>query len=66
KLKILFWEHNGFWLYDRRLERGRFEWPEAGAGKTVVISRRELNWLLDGLSLTQHKAHPRVDARRVV
>lgn len=66
KLKILFWEHNGFWLYYRRLERGRFEWPEASAGKTVVISRRELNWLLDGLSLTQHKAHPRVDAGRVV
>ncbi len=25
KLKILYWEHNGFWLYYRRLERGRFE-----------------------------------------
>lgn len=24
KLKILYWENNGFWLYYRRLERGKF------------------------------------------
>ncbi|GMA49364.1 hypothetical protein GCM10025857_07210 [Alicyclobacillus contaminans] len=60
------WERNGFWLYYRRLERGRFQWPEANTGKTVVITRRELNWLLDGLPLTQQKAHPRVDVQRVV
>lgn len=27
KLKILYWDHNGFWLYYRRLEQGRFQWP---------------------------------------
>lgn len=27
KLKILQWEHNGFWLHYRRLERGKFQWP---------------------------------------
>ncbi|WP_431603368.1 IS66 family insertion sequence element accessory protein TnpB [Alicyclobacillus mali (ex Roth et al. 2021)] len=43
------WSHNGFWLYYRRLERGRFDWPETGDAKTMVIARRELNWLLDGL-----------------
>lgn len=66
KLKILQWQHNGFWLHYRRLERGRFEWPNATADKTVVISRRELNWLLDGLSVTQQRAHPKVFAKRVV
>ena len=24
KIKILYWEHNGFWLCYRRLERGKF------------------------------------------
>jgi transposase len=24
KLKILHWDYNGFWLYYRRLEKGRF------------------------------------------
>ena len=28
KLKIIQWEHNGFWLYYRRLEKGKFEWPD--------------------------------------
>jgi transposase len=66
KVKILCWQHNGFWLFYRRLERGRFEWPNSAEDKTVVISHRELNWLLDGLSLNQQKAHPKVVAQRVV
>lgn len=66
KLKILYWQHNGFWLYYRRLERGRFEWPDSVTDKTLVISQRELNWLLDGLSLTQRRAHPKVLAQKVV
>lgn len=66
KMKILYWQHNGFWLFYRRLERGRFEWPASSKDKTMLISRRELNWLLDGLSLTQHKAHRRVTVSTVV
>jgi len=64
KLKILHWEHNGFWLYYRRLERGTFQWPTKGI--TKAISRRELHWLLDGLSLQQTKAHPMVQTRFAV
>lgn len=65
KLKILHWEHNGFWLWYRRLERGRFAWPAAGSGP-VAISRRELRWLLDGLSWDQPQAHHAVPARTVI
>jgi len=35
KLKILFWNHNGFWLYYRRLETGRFGWPASESGKAL-------------------------------
>ena len=65
KIKILHWDYNGFWLYYRRLEKGRFKWPKEGQG-TIMITRRELRWLLDGLSLVQKKAHPAVLARIVV
>jgi transposase len=64
KLKILHWEHNGFWLHYRRLERGTFPWPEKGS--TMTVGKRELNWLLDGLSIHQKKAHPVVNARFAV
>ena len=65
KLKILHWEHNGFWLYYRRLERGKFEWP-AHAEAMTAISRRELRWLLDGLQIKQIHAHREVSARTVL
>ncbi len=65
KLKILRWEHNGFWLYYRRLERGRFQWPSSGE-QPLAISRRQLQWLLDGLSVEQRQAHHPVMARVVV
>jgi transposase len=57
KLKILRWENNGFWLYYRRLERGRFRWPQSPSGEPMTVSRRQLAWLLDGLSIEQLQAH---------
>lgn len=66
KLKILHWEHNGFWLLYRRLERGKFQWPAETGSEPIKISRRELRWLLDGLSLKQRYAHPEVTARTII
>lgn len=65
KLKMLRWDHNGFWLYYRRLERGRFPWPAPTDGAIRVISRRQLQWMLDGLALEQRQAHPAVTARTI-
>lgn len=65
KLKILRWEHNGFWLHYRRLERGHFQWPHH-SDKTMLIDRRQLQWLLDGLNLEQKQAHREVRARIIV
>jgi transposase len=57
RIKILYWDHNGFWLYYRRLERGRFRWPAHSDDEALAVSRRQLQWLLDGLSLEQRQAH---------
>jgi transposase len=57
KIKILQWDHNGFWLHYKRLETGRFRWPQKNDFQTVTISRRQLNWLMDGLELQQKHAH---------
>jgi transposase len=65
KLKILQWEHNGFWLHYKRLERGKFQWPFEQT-TPLRIGRRELNWLLDGLSIQQRGAHKEVTARTIL
>ena len=65
KIKILQWEHNGFWLHYRRLEQGKFKWPTNNS-EPLIISYRELRWLLDGLLINQHQAHKEVTARTII
>jgi len=62
KLKILHWEHKGFWLYYRRLEKGTFRWPNNNQ-EMITITARQLRWLLDGLPLELKQAHPEVKER---
>lgn len=66
KIKILRWDRNGFWLYYKRLEKGRFKWPDDKKTQTLAIDRRQLQWLLEGLTLEQKQAHKPVAARGVV
>ena len=55
-LKILFWDRNRFALYQKRLEKHRFKWPE---NREVVlqITTRELSFLLEGLDLRSVQPH---------
>lgn len=62
RLKILFWDLNGFWLFYKRLEQGRFRWPVHGTAGAMCITRRQLAWLLDGLPVEQKLAHRPVPA----
>jgi len=67
KIKILYWEHNGFWLYYRRLERGRFKWPQTDVStETIQVTERELRWLLDGLDIHEKGAHKAVKQRKII
>jgi transposase len=56
KLKVLYWELNGFCLFYKRLEKGRFKLPAPG-DKTVTITKQQLRWLLEGLDIAKIKAH---------
>jgi transposase len=66
KLKILQWDHNGFWLHYRRLERGTFQWPSKDDDSPMKVNYRQLRWLLDGLPLEQQSAHAEVTARTIL
>jgi len=59
RLKLLFWDGSGLWVCAKRLERGRFRWPQAAAGQAkVVLSHEELALLLGGLDLAQTRRRP--------
>ena len=47
-LKIIWWDQQGACLFSKRLERGRFVWPAAKAGK-VSMSSAQLAMLLEGI-----------------
>jgi transposase len=51
RIKLLEWDGDGFWLYFKRLERGRFHWPKEGDASTMVLDSKELNCLIDGARL---------------
>jgi len=65
-IKILHWDHNGFWLYFRRLEKGTFKWPSDNSKETIQVGSRELYWLLTGLSIEQKKSHQKVASNAVI
>jgi transposase len=47
-LKILFWDGQGLVLYAKRLERGRFVWPQAKDG-VVSLTPAQLSMLTEGI-----------------
>jgi transposase len=54
RLKLLFWDGSGLWVCAKRLEKGRFRWPEAaGEEAKVVLSHEEFMLLLGGIDLAQ-------------
>jgi transposase len=56
KVKILFWQSNGFWLCYKRLETDRFVWPRV-TDEVVKLTTQQLHWLLEGINLSAMKGH---------
>jgi transposase len=48
RVKLLWWDGDGWCLFAKRLERGRFVWPQAQSG-TVYLSQAQLSMLLEGI-----------------
>ena len=47
-VKLLWWSGDGMNLYAKRLERGRFAWPQASSG-AVHLTNAQLSMLLEGI-----------------
>jgi transposase len=51
-LKALYWDGQGLVLYAKRLEKGRFVWPQAKEG-TVSLTAAQLSMLVEGIDWRQ-------------
>ena len=49
RLKILYWDRNGFCLWLKRLEKDKFPWPK-NEKEAREITFKELKMLLDGIN----------------
>lgn len=49
KIKLLFWDKNGFVLYYKKLERGKFNYSRYIQDETIMITSQQLRALLMGL-----------------
>jgi transposase len=47
-IKVLWHDGQGFCLFSKRLERGRFVWPSASEG-AVTLTPAQLGYLLEGI-----------------
>ncbi|QVK17365.1 IS66 family insertion sequence element accessory protein TnpB [Mycoplasmatota bacterium] len=64
-LKILHWDYNGFWIYKKRLESGKFNWPKSEQ-EITSSSLKEFYWFLDGYEIRNGKAFKEVKQRGIV
>lgn len=49
RIKCISWHRNGYLLFYKRLEQGRFSFKPSTNHKTTTIEMDELGWLLAGL-----------------
>jgi transposase len=55
RLKVLVWDGSGLWVCAKRLEKGRFHWPQEKDARSVTMRAEELSMLVSGLDLKQSK-----------
>ncbi|MCF6262642.1 MAG: IS66 family insertion sequence element accessory protein TnpB [Xanthomonadales bacterium] len=66
KVKILYWERNGYCLWQKSLERAKFKWPRKALNGVISLTGQQLNWLLDGYDVMAMKAHKRLHYHSVL
>ena len=48
-LKIVYWDMNGFCMWQKKLDKDRFWWPKESS-EVKEVSIQQLRWMLDGLN----------------
>lgn len=49
KLKILWWDGQGFCLFCKHLDSGKFTWPKTSESVSIGITKAQLSMLVEGV-----------------
>jgi transposase len=49
KIKILWWDGQGFCLFYKCLNRGKFTWPKATDSNNIRVTKAQLSMLIEGI-----------------
>jgi transposase len=66
RIKILEWDGDGFWLYFKRLEKGRFRWPDTDGSRVMTLTGEELYMLLGSPRVIQKLRRQEVQIGAVI
>ena len=58
RIKVLYWDRDGFALWYKRLEKGTFRFP-TGEGVAAEVRSADLAMILEGIDLTSVRRGPR-------
>ena len=64
RMKILFWDRHGFWLFYKQLESGRFQLPlSSNTDADILISYEQLVMIIEGIDFSSIKRRKRFTKR---
>jgi transposase len=58
RIKAVVWDGTGLWVCAKRLERGRFRWPDVSGVRSVSMRPEELLMLINGMDLREAQPRP--------
>lgn len=64
RVKLLYWDQDGYVIWYKRLEKGIFHWPE-GVFADGRLERRELAMMLEGMKVVQVKKRTRYQQNKM-
>lgn len=57
RIKVLYWDAQGFCLWLKRLEKHRFVWPLQLEADVISLTADQLNWLIGGYDIFRFAPH---------